>query len=118
MFCNEDESAEWGKSANLPEGHTVEDIAKDLANFEKSGSRKRVAILTNGPADVVVAEAQEGADPVVTKYPVPQIGDALVDTNGAGDAFVGAFFAELLLGKSLADCIKAGIFFSTEVVKR
>lgn len=32
----------------------------------------------------------------------------IVDTNGAGDSFVGAFFAALIQGKSVADCIRAG----------
>jgi len=47
---------------------------------------------------------------------VPALQGGLVDTNGAGDAFVGAFLTELSLGKSVADCVKAGIYLSTEVV--
>lgn len=41
-----------------------------------------------------------------------------MDTNGAGDSFVGAFLAELLQGKDFKDAIKAGIYLSGEVVKR
>ena len=92
-------------------------IAKNLASFEKIGARPRVAILTNGPQPVVVATSStDGGEPTVKTYDVPALAGAMVDTNGAGDAFVGAFLAELALGKSLDECINAGIFLSTEVV--
>jgi len=39
----------------MPAGSSKEDIAKNLASFEKVSKNPRVAILTNGPAPVVVA---------------------------------------------------------------
>jgi len=34
--------------------------------------------------------------------------DTLVDTNGAGDAFVAGFLSQLLQGKTLSQCVEAG----------
>jgi len=42
----------------------------------------------------------------------------IVDTNGAGDAFVGGFMSQLYQGAELSQCISAGIYLSREVVKR
>jgi len=42
----------------------------------------------------------------------------LVDTNGAGDSFVGAFMAQLYLGKDIDTCMKAGVYLSGEVVQK
>lgn len=33
---------------------------------------------------------------------------SIVDTNGAGDAFVGGFLSQLVLGKDVAECCRAG----------
>ena len=42
----------------------------------------------------------------------------IVDTNGAGDAFVGEFLAQLALGKSIKDCVKVGIWAATEIIQQ
>ena len=44
--------------------------------------------------------------------------DDIVDTNGAGDAFVGGFFAQIFQGKDVDTAVKAGIWLSCEVVQR
>jgi sugar/nucleoside kinase (ribokinase family) len=49
---------------------------------------------------------------------VPKIAkDLIVDTNGAGDSFVGGFFAALSRGESVIDCVKAGVKLSGIVVQ-
>ena len=42
----------------------------------------------------------------------------IVDTNGAGDAFVGGFLAQLAKNKSIEDCVKCGIWAATEIIQR
>ena len=45
--------------------------------------------------------------PQVTTYPVIKLAkEDLVDTNGAGDAFVGGFLSQLLLGKDTEASVK------------
>jgi len=43
--------------------------------------------------------------------------EEIVDANGAGDAFVGGFLAQLILGKSIAECVRAG-HYSAGVILR
>lgn len=42
----------------------------------------------------------------------------LVDTNGAGDAFVGGFLAQLYLEKDLGECVRAGHWASQQIIRR
>ena len=44
--------------------------------------------------------------------------DKIVDTNGAGDAFVGGFLAQYAKGESLEKCIDCGIWSSTLIIQR
>lgn len=114
VFANEDETAAFATAQAMPEGSSVTDIAKAIASYKKVGSRPRIAICTNGPAPVVVATGSlAGGEATVAEYPVPALtSEQIVDTNGAGDAFVGGFLAELRQGKDIAACINAGIFLS------
>merc|ERR1712065_125371 len=83
IFSNEDEAATY---------------AKDNA------SRPRMVVITCGSEATIVAH--EG---VVDTYPVDKLDSSLIiDTNGAGDAFVGGFLAGLVKGQAVADCVQAG----------
>lgn len=42
----------------------------------------------------------------------------LVDTNGAGDAFVGGFLSQLVCGKSLDECVRAGHYAATVIIQQ
>ena len=44
--------------------------------------------------------------------------EKLVDTNGAGDAFVGGFLAKIVLGQSLEEAVKAGNYAASAVIQR
>lgn len=51
-------------------------------------------------------------------FEVPPVaaGD-IVDTNGAGDAFVGGFLAAFIKGKDTSDCCKAGNYAASVIIK-
>lgn len=119
VFCNEDEAAAFGKTQNM-EGQSNQEIAKVMAKWEKSNNRMRTAIVTQGPAEVIVAKAIPGSEEVEIKlYPVTKLEHAdIVDTNGAGDAFVGGFLSQLWQGKDTDECVRAGIWLSRQVVMR
>jgi len=58
-------------------------------------------------------------DGVVTSYPVEALPPAqLVDTNGAGDAFVGGFLAQLSLGQGVAKCVYAGHWAARVIIQQ
>lgn len=54
-------------------------------------------------------------------YHIPVISlpkEKLVDTNGAGDAFVGGFLSQLVAGKDIHECCRAGNFAAHIVIQR
>ncbi len=52
-------------------------------------------------------------------YPVIKLPkEVLVDTNGAGDAFVGGYLSQLILGKDTEASVKAGNWAANVIIKR
>ncbi|XP_028776040.1 adenosine kinase 2 isoform X2 [Neltuma alba] len=93
----------------------VEEIALKISQLPKaSGTHKRITIITQGADPVCVAE-----DGKVKKFPViPLPKEKLVDTNGAGDAFVGGFLSQLIQEKTIGDCIRAGCYAASTILQR
>jgi len=103
IFGNETEAAAYAENNGLGENVSIEDIAKHISKMDKvNKARPRTVVFTQGAEQTVVATG----DSVLT-FPVTKV-DQLVDTNGAGDAFVAGFLSQLLLGSSLEACVAAG----------
>ncbi|VDN30883.1 unnamed protein product [Cylicostephanus goldi] len=84
IFGNEDEASAFSKAANFGTTNN-EEIAVKIALWDKVSQRKRIVVITQGADSVIVAVGDK-----TTLYPVPKIAkEKIVDTNGAGDAFVG-----------------------------
>ena len=67
-----------------------------MAKYKKANQKRpRVAIVTNGSKPIIVAINTPGSDEVDLKeYPIEALTkDKVVDTNGAGDSFVGGFLS-------------------------
>ncbi|CAD5330680.1 unnamed protein product [Arabidopsis thaliana] len=109
VFGNETEARTFSRTED------VEQIAIKISQLPKAtGTYKRTTVITQGADPVVVAE-----DGKVKKYPViPLSKEKLVDTNGAGDAFVGGFMSQLVKEKSIEECVKAGCYASNVVIQR
>eukprot|EP00755_Sulcionema_specki_P001214 Sspe_Gene.25964::Locus_10585_Transcript_1_1_Confidence_1.000_Length_1185::g.25964::m.25964/K00856/E2.7.1.20, ADK; adenosine kinase len=100
LFGNETEA----KALSAKKGwgtEKVEEIAVHAQKLEKKG-RKRIVVFTQG-ADATVVADESG----VKTFPVTPV-EKVVDTNGAGDAFVGGFLANFCNGKDIATCVNAG----------
>merc|ERR1719198_1982429 len=107
LFGNETEARAYAEAVGW-ESTDVEFIATRLSLIpmkDKGGeSRKRKVVITQGCEPTVVA-----VKGIVTKYPIIKLDSSkIVDTNGAGDSFVGGFLAALSKGKDVAECCKAG----------
>jgi adenosine kinase len=113
LFANESEAAIYGESMGY--GTDVATIAlKTAAEPKASGSRARIVVFTQGSDSTVVAS--EGK---VTTYPVDKLAkELLVDTNGAGDAFVGGFLSQLVQNKPIAECVRAAHFAARTIIQR
>eukprot|EP00268_Persea_americana_P012219 TRINITY_DN15121_c0_g1_i1.p1 TRINITY_DN15121_c0_g1~~TRINITY_DN15121_c0_g1_i1.p1 ORF type:complete len:152 (-),score=37.12 TRINITY_DN15121_c0_g1_i1:212-667(-) len=114
VFGNETEARTFSRVHGW-ETENVEDIALKISAWPKaSGTHKRITVITQGADPVVVAE-----DGKVKLFPVILLPkEKLVDTNGAGDAFVGGFLSQLVLEKPIEDCIRAGSYAANVIIQR
>ena len=114
LFGNEAEAEAYSQSIGL--GLTdLKEIALKIAEYKKvNQGRQRIVIITQGPNPILLC--QNGK---VTEFPIlPIKPEEIVDTNGAGDAWVGGFLSQLVLGRSVEQCIKGGNYSANIVIKR
>jgi len=113
LFGNETEAETW---AQVEGWNTtdIEFIATRLSLVPSLKSQKRTVVITQGVNDTIICTNGH-----VTRHPVivlPQ--EKLVDTNGAGDSYVGGFLAGLVKGLPLDQCAKAGAYAASVIVQR
>ncbi|XP_046405632.1 adenosine kinase 2 [Ischnura elegans] len=114
LFGNDCEAAAFGASQNI-EYSNLQELALKMSNLEKRNTnRSRIIIITQGGNPTIVAK-----DGAVKEYPAPQLpAEKIVDTNGAGDAFVGGFLAKLVADKPIETCLRAAFYTATHVIQR
>merc|ERR1712176_1522085 len=112
LFGNETEARTWAES----EGWDTTDvafIATRLSLIPSMKKTKRTVVITQGAEETIVCHRGH-----VTKYPIVKLAkEKIVDTNGAGDAYVGGFLAGLAKGKDIEGCHKAGSFAACEIIQ-
>jgi adenosine kinase len=114
LFGNETEAEAFGKSQGWEETD-LDVIAKKAQNLPKANAnRTRIIVFTQGAKQTIVCQP----DGQVVHFPVPKIDPALiVDTNGAGDSFVGGFLSRFVRGESLEECVRAGHYCASKVIQ-
>ncbi|GJP47204.1 hypothetical protein CLOM_g6421 [Closterium sp. NIES-68] len=114
LFGNETEAQTFAKVQGW-ETENVQEIALKIAALPKvNEARKRVVVITQGKDDTVIA-----VDGKVTTHPVILVKkEDLVDTNGAGDSFVGGFLSQLVQGKETEECVRAGNYAANVIIQR
>lgn len=119
VFCNEDEGSAFA-TANGLEASDREGVAKLIASGEKANqARPRVVIVTQGAEPTIVCTCQPGQEPAIELIPIDPIeSELIVDTNGAGDAFVGGFFSELAKGSDVPTAVRKGNELGGRVIQR
>lgn len=118
LFGNDAEGKALAKALGWSDiADNIPEIAKRLANMEKHpNGRKRTVVLTQGAEPTAVA-IQGNLD--VQMFPVIHVTESeIVDSNGCGDAYAGAFVAGLLLQKPLQKCCEAAAYAANVVIKR
>merc|ERR1711934_676742 len=113
LFCNETEAATWAET----EGWETSDVAFIATRLSLippvKGKGKRTVVITQGKDPTIVAVNGFTKEYAIT--PLPK--EKLVDTNGAGDAYVGGFLAALSKGKPVEECCKAGAYSAGVIVQ-
>lgn len=116
IIGNETEAATFATEQNL--GVTdLKEVAMKTAELPRRKGKEncsRIVIITQGQDPVILCKDGE-----VTEIPAIAIpADQIVDTNGAGDAFVGGFLAMLQDSRPIEECIKCGIWAATEIIQQ
>lgn len=114
LFGNESEALTFSKEQNFGT-ENLKEIGVKLMKLPKANKdRNRIIILTQGHLPVLLFEKDS-----IREFPVIELKECdIVDTNGAGDAFVGGFISQLIQKKSFDDCINCGIVAAREIIKR
>ncbi|XP_046991382.1 adenosine kinase isoform X1 [Schistocerca americana] len=114
LFGNELEAAAFAKSQKFGT-EDLREVALKITQLPKlNKKRPRIAIITQGENPVLLAK-----DGIVNEFSVTHLPpEKVIDTNGAGDAFVGGFLSQLVLGKPVETCIRCGVYAATEIIQR
>lgn len=114
LFGNETEALAFAEAQKFDTEDLREIGLKISALPKQNEARKRIAIITQGSDPVLLIR-----DGTITEFPVEKLSaDQIVDTNGAGDAFVGGFLAQLVQERSFDTCIKCGIWAARKIIQR
>lgn len=117
-FGNETEAVTLSKAMGWGT-EDVTEIATKLAQEETAGGKPRTVVFTQGADPTVIVVADKTKVISSDKYPViPIKADDIIDTNGAGDAFVGGFLAGLAAGVEIKDCVARGNYAANVVIQR
>ncbi|XP_030372457.1 adenosine kinase isoform X2 [Scaptodrosophila lebanonensis] len=114
IFGNEAEAKAFAEGQCWPADADLREIGKRLVALDKlNPKRPRIAILTQGCDPVLLVQHDS-----VQEFPVTRLAaHEIVDTNGAGDAFVGGFLSQFVQGKSLDVCIRCGNYAAGHIIK-
>ncbi|XP_072395559.1 uncharacterized protein [Diabrotica undecimpunctata] len=113
IFGNKSEIEALSSCCEL-EGNTIDETIVLLSNWKKiNSSRLRLVVVTQSEEPVLV-----GIDKRVLKFSVPSLKNKIVDTNGAGDAFVGGFLSQFIQDQAIETCIKCGIWAASQIIQQ
>jgi adenosine kinase len=111
VIGNESEAEAYGLASETKD---PEAVARMIAALPKANASKpRVVVITQGADRTIVAT--DGNVQYVDVPPVPKA--EIIDSNGAGDAFVGGFISQYVQGKSLQVCCEAGHYTASNIIR-
>jgi adenosine kinase len=113
LFGNETEARTWAET----EGWDTQDvafIATRLSLIPSAKGKHRYVVITQGADSTCIAYNGH-----TTEYPILKLDKSkIVDTNGAGDAYVGGFLAGLAKGKEIKACHEAGAYSASIIIQQ
>uniref|UniRef100_A0A3B4H487 Adenosine kinase n=1 Tax=Pundamilia nyererei TaxID=303518 RepID=A0A3B4H487_9CICH len=108
------EAAAFAKEQDFDTKDIKEIVRKAQALPKDNKKRQRVVVITQGKDETVMAQSDK-----IETFPVVKTDPKyIVDTNGAGDAFVGGFLSELVQEKPLDQCVKAAHYAANVIIQR
>ena len=124
IFANRAEATHFCQKLNFKiDCQNIEDVALKLCkNIPKiNKTKKRIVVVTNGANPAACCQYDHETDKIMfigsfDVKDVPQ--ENIVDTNGAGDSFAGGFLSQLVKGKKLEECMKAGHWAASIIIQK
>ncbi|PRP76468.1 adenosine kinase [Planoprotostelium fungivorum] len=112
IFANEVEAAALGEK--LGWGSDLKEIARKLGEYEKENKKRtRTVVFTQGAQETIVYHNGQ----VTSFQPLKIAVERIVDTNGAGDSFVGGFLSKFVDGKTTDESVAAGHYCASECIQ-
>lgn len=112
LFGNETEARTWAEVEGW-ETTDIKFIATRLSLIPSAKGAKRTVVITQGSDPAIVCVHGHCTEHPILALPK----EKLVDTNGAGDSYVGGFLAGLVKGLPAAECCKAGAYAASVIVQ-
>lgn len=111
LFSNDDEAKVLAQTKGWATENVTE-IAQKAAALPYNGT-ERLVVFTQGSKPTVWATTQSTGEVAVAPIDAAKI----VDTNGAGDAFVGGYLAAAALGRSVTRAIEVGNYAAGVIIQ-
>uniref|UniRef100_A0A8C8CA55 Adenosine kinase n=1 Tax=Oncorhynchus tshawytscha TaxID=74940 RepID=A0A8C8CA55_ONCTS len=109
------EAATFSKEQGF-ETEDIKEFAKKAQTLRRvNKKRPRIVVFTQGKDETIMTK---GGDKLETFKVLQTEQKDIVDTNGAGDAFVGGFLSELVQDKTLEQCVKAGHYAANVTIRQ
>ena len=105
IFCNAEEAQLFTETDNITAA------AQALTQY------CHLAVVTNSADDTIICEKAEDGSITLLDVPTPNV-DKVIDTNGAGDNYSGAFLYALSQNHSLAQCGQLAGTVASQVVQQ
>jgi len=113
LFGNETEARTWAETEGW-ESTDVAFIATRLSLIPSEKGKKPYVVITQGADSTLIAHNGK-----ITEYQITKLDKSkIVDTNGAGDAYVGGFLAGLAKGKDIKACHEAGAYSASIIIQQ
>jgi adenosine kinase len=119
VFCNESEAATLAENMGWTDCSDTKAIALKMATLPSEKAGGLTAVVTQGSDATLVAKADGSISVYEVKgNPWTLSAENLVDTNGAGDAFVGGFLSQLAISSDEATCVRVGHFAAGTIIQQ
>ncbi|KAL0227838.1 hypothetical protein RCL1_003981 [Eukaryota sp. TZLM3-RCL] len=113
VFGNDVEALTFGRVNGWNED--LKEVCLKIANMPYSGEGQRIVVITCGAQPTLITVDGK----TVEEFPVSKIAkEEIVDSNGAGDAFVGGFLAAYLRGRGIPKCVEVGNEVAGIIIRR
>ena len=123
IFANAAEANQFCEILKFNTNGKVDDLAEQLCKRipKINKNKKRIVVVTSGPLPAACCEYDHKNQKVTfcDIFPVKNVSqENIIDTNGAGDSFAGGFLSQLMKGKSLDKCMKAGHWAAAVIIQK